>query len=112
MKIALIGDIGFFGKHSLRTNENIYEYFEDVRKHLEQFDYVVGNLELPFLEKGKPFGAKSVNLKSVPENVKLLKHLNINVVTLANNHMFDFGQQGVDSTIELLEKNNISYWCK
>jgi len=110
MKIALIGDIGFFGKHSLRTNENIYEYFEDVKKHLEQFDYVVGNLELPFLEKGKPFGAKSVNIKSDPENVELLKHLNINVVTLANNHMFDFGQQGVDSTIELLEKNKIQYF--
>jgi len=110
MKIALIGDIGFFGKHSLRTNKNIYEYFEDVKIHLEQFDYVIGNLELPFLEEGKPFGSKSVNIKSDPENVKLLKHLNINVVTLANNHMFDFGQQGVDSTIELLEKNNISYF--
>ena len=34
----------------------------------------------------------------------LLKYLNINAVSLANNHTYDFGRSGVDDTIKLLKE--------
>ncbi|MGL1959352.1 MAG: CapA family protein [Colwellia sp.] len=110
MKVALIGDIGFFGKYSMSENANVKEYFALAAKHLSQFDYVIGNLELPLLNEGQSIGMKSAYLKSACENVSLLKYLNINVVTLANNHIFDFGYQGVDSTVKLLEKHDIHHF--
>jgi len=110
MRIALIGDIGFFGKYSIENNSSVFDYFESVANYLNQFDYVVGNLELPFLQGGRAIGSKSAYLKSSPQNIELLKYLNINIVTLANNHIYDFGKQGLESTIKLLEEHKIQYF--
>ena len=110
MKVALLGDIGLFGRYAVENNESIFKYFSKVAKYLEQFDYVVGNLELPFLAEGNAIGAKSAYLKSSPKNIELLKYLNINVVTLANNHIYDYGKKGLDSTTSLLDSHDIKYF--
>jgi poly-gamma-glutamate synthesis protein (capsule biosynthesis protein) len=110
MKIALVGDIGFFGRYSIENNPDVFDYFREASEYLSKFDYVIGNLELPFLKDGQAIGAKSAYLKSDPKNIALLEYLNINIVTLANNHIYDFGRQGVESTIELLERHNIKHF--
>ena len=57
MKIALLGDLAFFGRMSLNENPLVEDYFSDVADYLKGFDYVVGNLETPFSEKKKIYGA-------------------------------------------------------
>lgn len=109
MKIALLGDMGFYGKYSL-DNEEIYEYFSDVALKLEEFDYVIGNLETPFTTSNKVKGSKSAYIKSEPENIKLLNFLNVNVVNLANNHIFDYGKQGLETTKKMLNEYKIDYF--
>lgn len=110
MKVALLGDIGLFGRFALENNPTAFEYFSKVAKYLAQFDYVVGNLELPFLAEGNAIGSKSAYLKSSPKNVELLKYLHINVVTLANNHIYDYGKKGLESTVALLDSHGIKYF--
>ena len=110
MKIALLGDIAFFGKFSLKQNEELFKYFENVSKILNKFDYVVGNLETPFVNGHKPYGYKSAYISSVIENVKILKYLGVNVVNLANNHIYDYGPDALQLTKEILEKNDIQYF--
>ena len=56
MKIALLGDIALFGKYSKDHNENIYTYFETVKEQLLNYDFVVANLETPFITNQKTFG--------------------------------------------------------
>ena len=59
MKIALLGDIGLFGKYTL-NNSDIYDYFREVSNLLKQYDHVIGNLETPFCEENfKTYGSKS-----------------------------------------------------
>ena len=41
-----------------------------------------------------------MHLRSDPINVEILKFLNIDIVSLANNHSYDFGRKGIDDTIE------------
>ena len=53
MKIALLGDIGLFGKYDVNINTNVYEYLENLAKLLCEFDYVIGNFETPFTQKKK-----------------------------------------------------------
>lgn len=110
MKIVLVGDIGLFGRYSIENNPDVFDYFSEASEYLSQFDYVIGNLELPFLKSGQAIGAKSAYLKSDPKNIALLEYLNINIVTLANNHIYDFGHPGVESTINLLERHNIKHF--
>lgn len=46
---------------------------------------------------------------SPDETIATLKRLNINVVTLANNHLCDLDVEGLRHTINLLEENDILY---
>jgi poly-gamma-glutamate synthesis protein (capsule biosynthesis protein) len=109
MKIAYVGDIAFFGKYSLE-NPRIYEYLKPLADELKQYDYVIGNLETPFRVDEKPFGSKSAYVSAAVENIDLLIYLNVTAVSLANNHMCDFGQQAVDRTISLLEEKGIGWF--
>lgn len=110
MKIAFLGDIAFFGKFCLNNNDNLYKYFDAVKLILDDCDYVVGNLETPFCSNGKMFGSKSAYISSDELNVEILKYLGVDVVSLANNHMFDFGDAGFLSTISILNENKIEWF--
>lgn len=110
MKIAFLGDIAFFGKCSTKGNRNIKTYFGDVAELLSKYDLVIGNLETPFSENKIPYGAKSAYICADKEDVKLLRMLHINAVTLANNHMYDYGSEGVALTRQLLEQQNINFF--
>ena len=81
-----------------------------VKTILNQCDYVVGNLETPFSYRRKKYGAKSAFLCTEPENVELLKILGVDAVTIANNHMFDYGREGYETTKKLLEEAGIEWF--
>lgn len=51
-----------------------------------------------------------MHLRSPKKNVELLKYLNIDAVSLANNHIFDYGKKGMDETIKTLKDNGIEYF--
>lgn len=110
MKIAFIGDIALFGHLSLTVNPHLSDYFEEVSGYLAKEDYVIGNLESPFSIAKKSHGAKSAYLYSDPENVEVLIWLHVSAVTLANNHMFDYGKEGYETTKRLLEENDIRWF--
>ncbi len=110
MKLVLLGDIALFGILSKRNNSNIEIYFKDIADYLSIADYVIGNLETPFSVKQKTNGAKSAYIYSDVENVEILKYLHIDAVTLANNHIFDYGKEGYETTKQLLKENGIEYF--
>ena len=110
MKIALLGDIAFFGRASKDGNAEWETYFKDIACLLDTMDYVVGNLETPFSEKRKSWGAKSAYLCSSPQNVDILKMLHVDAVTLANNHMYDYGDEAFVLTQTLLDEAGIAWY--
>lgn len=110
MKIALLGDIALFGKFSMNENSLLKEYFKDVADLLSTYDMVIGNLETPFSVTKKSYGSKSAYISSDIENIELLKYLNIRYVNLANNHIFDYGNEGYLLTKKLLDENKIKYF--
>lgn len=110
MKIALLGDMAFFGKMSIKGNPKIGDNFSEIADYLGQFDYVVGNLETPFSLRKKAHGAKSAYICADVENVRLLKLLHVRAVTLANNHVFDFGVEGYETTKKVLQENEIEWF--
>jgi len=110
MKIAFLGDIAFHGKYCLESNSALLDYFHDARELLSKCDYVVGNLEAPFVTNGAKSGSKSAYISSLSTNISILKYLNIDAVNLANNHIFDYGSEGYDETVQLLEDNNIEWF--
>lgn len=104
MRIALLGDIALFGRC---TDPNC---FKNVGSYLANFDFVVGNLETPFSAKKQTNGAKSAYICAEPSCVAILKELHLNAVTLANNHMFDYGKEGYELTKMLLDEADIAWF--
>lgn len=112
MKIAFLGDVAFFGKFSTLNNNksDVINRFAGVKEVLEGFDMVVANLETPLTQNKKICGGKSAYIKGVPDDAELLKYIGITHVTLANNHMFDYGQKGFDETLAVLDTAGIKYF--
>ena len=110
VKIALLGDIGLFGKFCISNGIKPEEYFSDFISRVEGCDVIVGNLETPFTEVFKEYAAKSACIGSVKENIEIIKTLNISYVNLANNHTGDFGREGYELTKKVLNDNNVKYF--
>lgn len=109
MKIALLGDIALYGSNDI-SNLNYKDKFSEIIDILNNHDFVIANLESPFTEHNKTIGGKSAYLKSNPKNIEVLKYLNISHVCLANNHIYDYGEQGLYDTIQTLDNNKINWY--
>ena len=110
MRLFLLGDIALFGQCSMTDNPDWKTYFRELSEYLKTADYVVGNLETPFSLLKKPNGAKSAYLCSDVVNVEILRYLHINAVNLANNHMFDYGVEGYETTKKVLDEHMVEYF--
>ena len=109
MRIALLGDIAFFGRMTIK-NRSFRGMLAPIKEQLRTCDYIIGNLESPLTTQKKAIGGKSAYLKGNPEDIEMLKYLGITHVTLANNHIFDYGAQGMLDTIRLLDENGIEWY--
>ena len=83
---------------------------EDLKALLLKADYRIFNLEEPLTDEGKPIDKCGPSLKAPTATVNGIKALNVNVFTLANNHIMDYGESGLKSTCEILKNNDILYF--
>lgn len=85
--------------------------FRKIINHLPLADGTIANLEAPFTFKGVPNKKKDAHLtfKINPDYISALSYLKISSVTLANNHITDYGKEGIKSTTNTLEASNITY---
>lgn len=108
IKIAFLGDI-ILNNDYIRYYQNGINPFKDVSNILSVNDYVIGNLEC--MAKGKQGEnlLKKPRLTTTVETLNLLKKLDINVVSLANNHVYDHLEDGFIKTTEFLNANKIQF---
>lgn len=108
-KVAFVGDIGLLGR--FQKPENLpSKYFEAYFNLIKDCTYIIGNLEVPICSSIKPHSPKSVSLSAPMDSVRMLEFLKINVVSLANNHVYDFGDEGLNEMIDLLKKRGIQFF--
>lgn len=75
----------------------------------EAAEISVCNLENPLTDEGEPHPTKPIIFRSSPENVAGLVYAGIDVVSLANNHIIDYGIRGMEETQEVLETEGILF---
>jgi poly-gamma-glutamate synthesis protein (capsule biosynthesis protein) len=71
-------------------------------------DIAITNLEAPLLKNGKAIKKTGPAIKASPETIYALKYAGFNLLTLANNHIMDYGELGLRSTLDLCQANGIS----
>lgn len=89
-------------------NNDASYFFDNVRDIFENDDVTIVNLEGPLTDYTQTV-QKQFPIKGKKEYVQMLTDGNIEMVSLANNHTLDCGENGLKETKEVLNNNNIKY---
>ncbi|MBB6448388.1 poly-gamma-glutamate synthesis protein (capsule biosynthesis protein) [Geomicrobium halophilum] len=83
--------------------------FQYASPYFEDADYVTGNLENPVLLEGGEYEAedKEIHLEAGVESVDVLEDAGFSVLNLANNHIRDYGTEGLQDTLHVFEESNM-----
>ena len=110
MKIVIGGDIVPTPKSEQHYINQDTEYlFTDVLPIVKSADRAIFNLEGALTVSENRIKKFGPHLKGVPECVKTMKALGITDMALSNNHVFDFGIEGLDETLNALDSVGIKY---
>lgn len=94
----------------LFTNGKIDELVgKELINILKKSDFNIFNLELPLTDSNNCIDKFGICLKAPKNTINAYESLGINFLTLANNHIMDYGEEGLIDTIDVLNKANISY---
>lgn len=81
---------------------------EDLRDLIHSTDFSFVNFESPVIEKGyKPIPKCGPNLGCTEEAVEAVKYAGFTGVTMANNHIFDFGAEGLGRSVECCQRRGL-----
>ncbi|MBQ3506108.1 MAG: CapA family protein [Clostridia bacterium] len=83
--------------------------FSDVKNVFLSADRTIVNLECALTEADNPIRKIGPNLKASPKSVNTFKKLGVTDCALSNNHVFDFGIQGLRDTMQTLDGAGIGY---
>jgi poly-gamma-glutamate capsule biosynthesis protein CapA/YwtB (metallophosphatase superfamily) len=83
--------------------------FEKVKAALNGGDLSVVNLECPFTARGEKI-PKNFNFRASPQLVAALLSANVGAVSLANNHLMDYGPEGLFDTLDALDAAKIPHF--
>lgn len=109
MTITIAGDFATTYR-GLNAIEREDAFSEEIVALLKNSDLSIVNLESPVAEgECKPIEKVGPNLRTNRIAIEYLKKSGVDVVTLANNHFFDYGEEGVRQTVESLIDNDIQY---
>ncbi len=84
-------------------SEGVHYPFLQTGRLLQAADIAVSNLEAPFTLSGTPFKKKFI-FRTPPHYITGICSAGIDLLTLANNHILDYGVEGLQSTLALLDK--------
>lgn len=78
---------------------------------LARADWRLANLECALSDRGEPWTAtpKIFHFRSDLKNIEVLKAAQIDAVSLANNHVLDYGERALRDTLGVLGENNIGF---
>lgn len=111
MKILVAGDFCPSDRvKSAFEQEEFDKVLGGIKPVIESADYSIVNFECPVVKGGeKPISKVGPNLQCSERGLEAVKYAGFNCVSLANNHFYDYGDEGVANTLEVCKKNAIDF---
>lgn len=108
--ITCVGDIMLAGSATSTLARTGYDYpFAKTAQELRRGDIAIGNLEAPLTTRGSEYRDKTFRFRANPAAAAALKRAGFSVLTLANNHMMDYGGEGLRDTLAALSRSDIAH---
>jgi poly-gamma-glutamate capsule biosynthesis protein CapA/YwtB (metallophosphatase superfamily) len=109
-KIFITGDFCPINRISDLVSCGRYDsIFNDLLPFIKKSDLAITNLECPLTESTKKINKIGPSLKASAKVAEVLSDSGFKLVTLANNHIMDYGLAGLRSTLAACEKNGINW---
>lgn len=112
--ITFAGDILFDENYAIMTrvvgnNEISNGIAPELIAEMKSADIMMLNNEFPYSDGGTPTEEKQFTFRARPSTVSYLNDLGVDIVSLANNHAYDYGETAFLDTMTTLEQAGITY---
>lgn len=113
--LTFAGDINFDEnwstmKYYNKVENGIYDCISpELIQMMRDADIMCINNEFTYSTGGVPLN-KTYTFRAHPSRVEILKELGVDIVSLANNHSFDYGEQSLIDTMTTLKRAGILYY--
>ena len=105
--LAFAGDVHFAGRVA-RLLKDPATTFGPITSVLKSADFTAVNLETPVTSRGQP-QPKTYHFATTPDAFTALRDAGVDLVTMANNHILDYGQTGLADTLAAAKAAHFPY---
>ena len=111
IRIVIAGDFLPYGDNIplFKNGESETLFGEEVYSLFKSADFSIANLEGPLTDSGVPFTKGGSCIKAPAATISGIRNLGLSAVALANEHITDFMQKGVDDTLQTLQDAGIQH---
>lgn len=114
ISIVFVGDMIFErGQNpwsSIAYEDGIRACFDDETwETLTGADFLIINNEFPYTDRGTPTAGKTFTFRCPPWTAQWIREMGTDIAALANNHVYDYGEQGALDTFDALDEQGIPY---
>ena len=81
----------------------------EVIERMQAADIMALNNEFAYSNRGTPTADKQFTFRARPETAAYLTDLGVDIVSLANNHAYDYGPTALEDTLDTLRETGIPY---
>ena len=110
IKLLITGDFCPVNRvNNLAISGDYITVFNDLLPIIRRSDLSITNLECPLTTTQKRIVKTGPHLKAERSAAKMIADAGFKLVTLANNHILDYGLDGLKSTIQACEEHSIHF---
>ena len=115
VNLSFVGDVSLADNFEIipkydERGEGIYGILsEEVVNIMNDADIMVANNEFTISDRGEPMPNKYYTFRANTNRVGIYDEMGVDLVTLANNHVYDFGEDAFLDTLDTLTNNDIPY---
>lgn len=99
---AIMGAVGSAGDISKGVAPEVIE-------RMRAADIMMLNNEFAYSNRGTPIEEKQFTFRAKPETAAYLNDMGVDIVSLANNHAYDYGPEALTDTLDTLRETGIPY---
>lgn len=113
--LRFVGDICFYDQFALmgefrNRGEDINNCIDaSLLDLMRGADIFMANNEFCYSDRGAPIEGKKYAFRSKPSNVSILGDMGVDIVSLANNHAYDWGPDALFDTIDILNGAKVPF---
>ena len=111
--IRIIGDVSLADNWHIMpkyysSGKGVYGILsEDVLELMRSSDLMIANSEFTVSNRGSAMPGKLYTFRAKPERLKIYEEMGVDMVTLANNHVYDFGQEAFLDMLDAFDEYQI-----